>query len=106
MAKFITLDNLSRFKDKCDENYMSKESIDDTPTENSENLVTSGGIKTYVDDTTKALEDSLDDKYMSKELIDDTPTDDSENLVKSGGVKSYVDEAILNAITQTLGGSY
>ena len=49
MAKLITLENLSRFKTNCDDTYIAKELVDDTPTDNSENLVTSGGVKDYVD---------------------------------------------------------
>ena len=49
MAKFITLDNLRRFKKRCDDAYKVNITLDDTPTSDSENPVTSGGVKTYVD---------------------------------------------------------
>lgn len=49
MAKLITLDNLSRFKSNCDDEYMRQQPIDGAPTDNSKNLVTSGGVKTYID---------------------------------------------------------
>ena len=44
------LDNLQSFKTNCDEDYMPKTQVDAAPTDNSENLVTSGGVKAYVDD--------------------------------------------------------
>ena len=99
MAKFITLDNLDRFKDNCDNGYMPKKEIDNIPTDNSENLITSGGVKEYVDN-----------QITPHITIDEVPTEDSQNAVSSGGVKEYVDnaiaDAISNSIVQALGGDY
>lgn len=41
--------SLDEFKATCDYDYVAKGSVDLTPTDNSENLVTSGGVKAYVD---------------------------------------------------------
>ena len=71
-------------------------SIDDVPTENSENLVKSGGVKAYVDNAVNT----------GGVVLDDVPTENSNNLVKSSGIKSYVDNAIQSAITSALGGDY
>lgn len=66
MTKFISLDNLSRFKDKCDDNYISKQSIDHTITPSpSDNLVTSSAVKTYVDEHDVLLQTQFDN------LVDD-----------------------------------
>lgn len=59
----------------------SKLTFDDTPTENSTNPVTSGGIQTALS------------KKQDKLTFDSTPTADSSNPVTSGGVKSYVDSS-------------
>ena len=53
---------------------MPATTIDSTPTANSTNLVTSGGVKT-----------ALDGK-MNNKTIDSTPTANSTSLVTSGGV--------------------
>lgn len=52
---------------------------DSTPTENSDNLVTSGGVKAALDDKQDAL------------TFDSTPTAGSTNPVTSGGVKEALD---------------
>lgn len=82
--------------------------IDEVPTDNSNNLVKSGGVKSYVDSEIDAVKTYVDETIPTQvELtIDDMPTENSENLVKSGGVKTYVDDAIQSAITSALGGSY
>lgn len=54
------------------------DSIDDTPTENSDNLVTSGGVYSAL----TGKQDTL--------TFDDTPTLNSANPVKSGGVFSAI----------------
>lgn len=59
MAELITLDNLSRFKENCDDTYVSKQSIDNTPIDNSEKIVTSGGVKSYVDNADASLQSQI-----------------------------------------------
>lgn len=54
---------------------------DTTPTADSDNLVTSGGVKTALD----AKQDAL--------TFDTTPTANSTNPVTSGGVKAAIDDA-------------
>lgn len=44
------LDNLQVFKNTCDDEYIPNMPIDAAPTDNSENLITSGGVKAYVDE--------------------------------------------------------
>lgn len=92
--------------------------FDDTPTAGSLNPVTSGGIKTYVDnkiaeggggstitvdsalsDTStnpvqnKVIKNALDTKQDTL-TFDDTPTADSTNPVTSGGVKTALDDKL------------
>ena len=55
------------------------EAPDSTPTANSDNLVTSGGVKAVLD------------QKMNIITIDNTPTASSNNLVTSGGVKAALD---------------
>ena len=97
--------------------------FDETPTAGSENPVSSGGVKAYVDaaipkkvsDLTNdagyqngsqvaatvrsEIEDrivyGIDYAYMlNKPTVDNAPTANSGNLVTSGGVKAYVDAAV------------
>lgn len=89
--------------------------FDDTPTADSLNPVTSGGIKTYVDNkiaeggggstitVDSALSDTSTNPVQNKVIknvldtkqdtltFDDTPTVDSDNPVTSGGVKTALD---------------
>lgn len=72
--------------------------FDNTPTANSTNPVTSGGVKAYVDSSQGSL------------TFDSTPTENSTNPVTSGGIKSYVDAnaggtAITNAEIDTITGT-
>ena len=60
--------------------------MDSTPTENSTNPVTSGGVYTALGNKQNTL------------TFDSTPTADSTNPVTSGGVKSYTDTAIANEV--------
>ena len=88
-------------------------SIDDTPTANSNNLVKSGGVKSYVDgaiptvptalsqlsddSTHRLVTDTEKSTWNGKQnalTFDSTPTANSTNPVTSGGVKAYVDGAI------------
>ena len=97
--------------------------FDETPTAGSENPVSSGGVKAYVDaaipkkvsDLTNdagyqngsqvaatvrsEIEDrivyGIDYAYiLNKPTVDNAPTANSGNLVTSGGVKAYVDAAV------------
>lgn len=92
--------------------------FDDTPTAGSLNPVTSGGIKTYVDNkiaeggggSTITIDSALSDtstnpvqnKVIKNALntkqdtltFDDTPTADSTNPVTSGGVKTALDDKL------------
>lgn len=61
--------------------------IDDTPTQGSDNLVTSGGVYASI----KALSDTL-----VKDLV---PTENSHNYVESGGVYNAIQTAINNLST-------
>ena len=61
--------------------------IDDEPEEDSENLISSGGVYTAINDLGSALEEALDEK-------DEFPTQNSTNLVESGGVFNAV---VINA---------
>ena len=49
MAQLITLGNLARFKTNCDKEYLNRKNVDTTPRDDSTNVVTSGGVKAYVD---------------------------------------------------------
>ena len=100
--------------------FMPATTIDSTPTANSTNLVTSGGVKTALDgkqntltfDTTPTanstnpvtsggVKTALDGK-MNNKTIDSTPTANSTNLVTSGGVKTALDGKMNNkTIDQT-----
>ena len=60
--------------------------VDSTPTSNSTNLVTSGGVKTELD----ALTTGLAGKQNTL-TFDSTPTSGSTNPVTSGGVKTKLD---------------
>ena len=71
--------------------------FDPTPTANSTNPVTSGGIKTYVDDVTQNLDSFLSAQIAAKQdalTFDTTPTANSTNPVTSGGIKTYVDSGL------------
>ena len=63
--------------------------FDSTPTSGSTNPVTSGGVKSYVDDGLATKQNTL--------TFDATPTTGSTNPVTSGGVKSYVDSHYVTA---------
>lgn len=60
----------------------SGKTIDQSPTANSTNLVTSGGVKAALDGKQDAL------------TFDATPTEGSNNPVTSGGVKAALDSAV------------
>ena len=68
--------------------------VDSTPTENSTNPVTSGGVYSALG----SKQDTL--------IFDTTPTKNSTNPVTSGGVKSYSDTAIANEVTRANGAYY
>ena len=59
--------------------FMPMMTVDSTPTESSQNLVTSGGVKTALDGKQNTL------------TFDQTPTANSTNPVTSGGVKTALD---------------
>lgn len=63
--------------------------IDDTPTAGSPNAVSSGGVKTAIDNAVAGKQNKL--------TFDEVPTLNSQNPVKSGGVKIMVD-AVVNGI--------
>ena len=58
---------------------MDNKTIDSTPTADSPNLVTSGGVRSALNGKMPAM------------TIDETPTENSGNLVASGGVKAALD---------------
>ena len=97
--------------------------FDETPTAGSENPVSSGGVKAYVDaaipkkvsaltndagyqngsQVAATVRSEIEDRIvygidyayiLNKPAVDSTPTANSGNLVTSGGVKAYVDAAV------------
>lgn len=79
--------------------------FDTTPTADSTNPVTSGGIKAWVEskgyltthqDLSGYAKKTDLSAYQTKLTFDTTPTADSTNPVTSGGVKSYVDSKVLS----------
>ena len=97
--------------------------MDTAPTANSTNAVTSGGVKTAIDNAINALDAQQigtggESCYLTSisetngviggtyEKFDQTPTANSRKGVESGGVKTYVDNQISTAITQVLNASY
>lgn len=86
--------------------------VDSTPTANSTNLVTSGGVKNYVDNSINALDVSSvggNGKYISAiseangkisataTTMDTAPTASSTKAATSGGIKTAIDTAETNA---------
>lgn len=53
---FATLEEVAHILDVADPDDVLMIAIDDTPTDNSSNLVKSGGVKTYVDEAIAVLE--------------------------------------------------
>ena len=108
--------------------------MDTAPTQNSTKAVTSGGVKTAIDNEATARNTAIinainaldantigtggDSCYLTSisetngviggtyEKFDQTPTANSRKGVESGGVKTYVDNQISTAITQVLNASY
>ena len=97
--------------------------MDTAPTANSTNAVTSGGVKTAIDNAINALDaqqigTGYEYCYLTGisetngvisgtyEKFDQTPTAHSRRGVESGGVKDYVDNQIATAITQVLNTSF
>ena len=97
--------------------------FDETPTAGSENPVSSGGVKAYVDaaipkkvsaltndagyqngsQVAATVRSEIEDRIvygidyayiLNKPTVDNAPTANSGNLVSSGGVKAYVDAAV------------
>lgn len=89
MSKFIILDNLSRFKRKCDEFYVRNDSLDDTPTFDSERPVKSGGVKIYVDESIENA--NAENQEYANEAIRDSIT----------GLDTYVNETVAAAAEDT-----
>lgn len=87
--------DLSAYAKKTDLSaYQTKLTFDTTPTANSTNPVTSGGIKSYVDSKVSSSggSGSVDlSGYQTKLTFDTTPTADSTNPVTSGGIKAALD---------------
>lgn len=75
------------------EQKQDKLTFDTTPTADSQNPVTSDGIKKAIDAKTVDLSG-----YQAKLTFDTTPTENSTNPVTSSGVKTYVDQAISNIV--------
>lgn len=84
---------------------MTQSDMDTTPTENSKKPVTSGGVKSYIDNAIDALDSSstlTSGNYytgmketngvvvMDQAVMDSTPTENSKKPVTSGGVKSAI----------------
>ena len=68
--------------------------VDSTPTENSTNPVSSGGVYTALGNKQNTL------------TFDSTPTASSTNPVTSDGTKSYVDNSITSEVTRANGAYY
>jgi predicted nucleic acid-binding Zn-ribbon protein len=98
--------NINNLKSYTDIQLATKQNtltFDVTPTLDSTNPVTSGGVKSYVDTADTTLQTNINNlkSYTDTQLatkqntltFDTTPTLDSINPVTSGGVKSYVDTA-------------
>ena len=68
--------------------------VDSTPTENSTNPVSSGGVYTALGNKQNTL------------TFDSTPTASSTNPVTSDGTKSYVDNSISDEVTRANGAYY
>ena len=60
--------------------------LDDKPTENSQNLVKSGGVRSAIQASTEVALAALDTIANA----DDFPTEDSQELVRSGGVHAAI----------------
>lgn len=60
MAKLITLERLKAFLTKLDSRFQKALKFDTTPTANSKNPVTSGGVKTYVDNVAAGKANTTD----------------------------------------------
>ena len=115
--------DLAAFMDETETALAGKQAaltFDETPTADSRNPVTSGGVKAYVDAAAAAavpnltdyakksyvdstaemkieerIEQGIDYGYITgKTTVDSTPTANSTHLVTSGGVKAYVDDAV------------
>lgn len=106
--------------------------MDTAPTANSTNAVTSGAVKTAIDNEATARDTAITNainaldvssqggagKYISaiseangkisatETTMDTTPTANSTKACTSGGIKSYVDNQISTAITQVLNTSF
>lgn len=106
--------------------------MDTAPTANSTNAVTSGAVKTAIDNEATARDTAITNainaldvssqggagKYISaiseangkisatETTMDTTPTASSTKACTSGGIKSYVDNQISTAITQVLNTSF
>ena len=100
LSAYAKKTDLSAYAKKTDLSaYQTKLKFDTSPTANSTNPVTSGGIKSYVDSKVSSSggsgSGSVDlSGYQTKLTFDTTPTAYSNNPVTSGGIKSYVDAAI------------
>lgn len=85
---------------------MTQSDMDTTPTENSKKPVTSGGVKSYIDNAIDALDSSstlTSGNYytgmketngvvvMDQAVMDSTPTENSKKPVTSGGVRAAID---------------
>jgi len=71
-------------------NSFVKSGADTTPTQNSKNLITSGGVKTAIDGAVDNVAFSTNEKVKDTG-IETTPTSNSTKLVTSGGIKTAVD---------------
>ena len=67
-------------------NSFVKSGADTTPTQNSGNLITSGGVKSAIGDIAFSTNEKVGDTG-----IETTPTTDSTKLVTSGGIKTAID---------------
>lgn len=87
--------DLSAYAKKTDLSaYQTKLTFDTTPTANSNNPVTSGGIKTWVEAKGYLTTHQDISGKQDKLTFDTTPTANSTNPVTSGGIKSYVDSKV------------
>ena len=118
--------DLAAFMDETEAALAGKQAaltFDETPTAGSENPVSSGGVKAYVDaaipkkvsaltndagyqngsQVAATVRSEIEDRIvygidyayiLNKPTVDNAPTANSGNLVTSGGVKAYVDAAV------------
>lgn len=99
-------------KDQVGLGNVTNAGMDSSPIDKSTNYVTSGGVKTYVDNSVSGVSSTITDHIADKDnphavtkdqvglgsvvnaTMDPAPSQDSTNYVTSGGVKTYVDSTV------------